>query len=53
MRKWIFMTLLIPFAAWAMYVLAGRREERHGSTRVTRALRAPHRWRRRWQGRAA
>ena len=44
--RWLFLLLAIPVGVWAAETIAESLERRRGSSNVTRALRAPGRWRR-------
>jgi len=44
--RWLLLLLAIPLTVWTADKIAEQVERRRGSSNVTRALRAPGRWRR-------
>jgi hypothetical protein len=44
--RWLLLLLAIPLTVWAGEKMAEQLEQRRGSSNITRALRAPGRWRR-------
>jgi hypothetical protein len=43
LRRWMFLTVLLPFALWGLSRLGDELAERRGESTTTRALRAPRR----------
>ncbi len=44
--RWLLLLLAIPVTVWTADKIAEQLEQRRGASNVTRALRAPGRWRR-------
>jgi hypothetical protein len=44
--KWLLLLIAVPIGIWVAEKAAEQLEQRRGSSNVTRALRAPGRWRR-------
>ena len=42
-RRWLFLVVLLPLAAWGLARLGDEIAERRGETTATRAMRAPRR----------
>ena len=40
-RRWLFLVVLLPLAAWGLDASANEIAERRGETTATRAMRAP------------
>jgi hypothetical protein len=43
LRRWLFLTVLLPFALWGLAKLGDEIAERRGESSTTKALRTPRR----------